>query len=260
MKNNCNYSSYNLTKKYDLFNDKYNTFFDSNNQYIDNNDNIIKIIDNIFDNKEETCGKKYRKINMNIDNNKNDYTKINFNQLLKDNDIPSIINKNKIEINENYLKNNDNYDFAPFLLWKDNNNTPFIDKEHKQINTNSINFNDNYEYNIEIMKEAFFSKENIDYIQKSIILKVYNDTDKNIILKPQKYEIIIQIMNNFWINNCRFLPYNFKEQIEDLNSSVIKYSTNELIKESYFHLNYLKDRDNRDLINTPINTKQRRNI
>ena len=67
-------------------------------------------------------------------------------------------------------------------------------------------------------------------------------------------------MNSFWINKCKYLPYNYKEQIEELNNLIIQYSSEELIKEAYFHLNYLKDRDNRDLMNTPINTKSIRGI
>ena len=148
--------------------------------------------------------------------------------------------------------------FAPFLLWNDTNNKIFTN--NKKISTNNINYSDKYENRIDLMNEAYFSEYNIDYIQKAIIIKVYNDSGKQIVLKPQKYELLIQLMNSFWVNNCKYLPYNYKEQIEELNNLVINYATESLIKEAYFHLNYLKDRKNRELLETPKNTKKKRNI
>ena len=259
MKNNCNYSTYNLTDKYNLFNDNNTSFINNDNQIIDNNDNIINIVDNLFNDmaysNENICGKLYNNINDNTLKNKNNYSKIDFNKLLNDNNLSTIKNNNYYKFNNiNIIDDNT----TPFLLWMDNNQKPI--KINNIINNNLINDNISKNDNIELMKKAFYSNENIDYLQKSIIIKVYNDTNKNIILKKQKYEIIIQIMNSFWINKCKYLPYNYREQIEELNNLIIQYSSEELIKEAYFYLNYLKDKDNRDLINTPINTKSIRSI
>lgn len=258
MKNNCNYSTYNLTDKYNLFNDNNTSFINNDNQFIDNNDDINNIVDNLFNNmaysNENICGKKYNDINDKTYDNTINYSKINFDKLLKDNNLSTIKNNNNYQSNN--ININDN-NITPFLLWMDNNQKPI--KIDNIIDNNLIN-DKSEEDNIELMKKAFYSDENIDYLQKSIIIRVYNDTDKNIILKKQKYEIIIQIMNSFWINKCKYLPYNYREQIEELNYLIIQYSSKELIKEAYFYLNYLKDRDNRDLINTPINTKSIRSI
>jgi hypothetical protein len=168
---------------------------------------------------------------------------------------------NNNEINNNIkLNNNNEYGFIPFLISKDNPNILIKNDKQFDIKNNEINFKNDNVYNIELMKEAFYSKENIDYIQKSIILKVYNDTDKNIILKQQKSHIMLQIMNNYWLNYCKYLPYDFKKQIEDLNNLIINASSKELINQSFYHLNYLKNKDNLLLLDTPINTKQNRNI
>ena len=48
-------------------------------------------------------------------------------------------------------------------------------------------------------------------------------------------------MNSIWTNHCRFLPYNYKEQIRELNHKVANYLVPLLLNESKFYLNYLRD-------------------
>jgi hypothetical protein len=272
MKNNCYYLPFELTNKFDLLNDNSNTL-------INLNDNMNELINDIFDNNinnnQKICGKKYKTIDMNFDinNNNNNDNQFDFNKLLNNNDDNLLNNNNDKLFNNNNDKllnnnndnnkinlNNNDYGLNPILLLKDNPNILIKNDNQLDIKNNEINLKNDNDYNIELMKEAFYSKENIEYIQKSIILKVYNDTDKNIILKQQKNHIMLQIMNNYWLNYCKYLPYDFKKQIEDLNNIIIKSSSEELIKQSYYHLNYLKNKDKILLLNNPINTKQNRNI
>ena len=235
MKNNCNLSTYNLINQ--------TSIYDNNIILNKNNCNYYDINNNYFDLKYDD----FNKLLIIDDNNLN---KIDFNKLLIDNNLSTIKNNNTINLNTDIITENNNYQFAPFLLWKNNDKNPF------NLNNNIILNNDNY---IDLMKIAFYSLENIDFLQKSIIIKVYIDTNKNIILKKQKYEVIIQIMNSFWTNNCNFLPYNYKNQIENLNNLIINYSTSYLIKEAYFYLNYLNDKENRSFLDIPLNTKLNRN-
>ena len=286
MKNNCNYSNYNLTDENILLNNNDENLCNYKNCNYSNFNLIDK--NNLLNNNDEILCNINNLNNIDVLNNEkindDEIYKIDFNKLLNDNNLLNDKNlltiKNNIKLNndnnkldndkldndkldndkkdndkkDNDKKDNDKKDtLAPFLLFQNNDKI-------KSNKTNYVKININDENYIDLMKSAFYSKENIDYLQKSIIIKVYNDTNNNIILKKQKYESIIQIMNSFWTNDCKNLPYNYKEQIEDLNKSIIDYSSKNLIKEAYFHLNYLKDKENRKFINTPLNTKLNKNI
>ena len=154
--------------------------------------------------------------------------------------------------------------FAPFLFFnkhKDNlfENIKGLDKI--DISSNKIlNFDCNYENNINAMKEAFFSIENVDYLQKNIIINIYKQTDTRI--KPQKYATFNQLMNSVWLKYCKLLPYDFTKQIEDLNQRTLSLAIEELSKEVSFQLNYIRDSDvNQKLfIPIPTNTSTRRTL
>jgi len=140
--------------------------------------------------------------------------------------------------------------FAPFLMWNNHENDYFnkIGEVNKlSINTNKIDkcIKENNDEDLQdtelLLRNNFYSEENIKYIQKRIIIKVYEDSNKNYRLKPQKYEIIIQIMNGIYETYCRHLPYNIKEQIEELNEKIIDYTSKILLEETKSYYNYLRD-------------------
>ena len=54
-------------------------------------------------------------------------------------------------------------------------------------------------------------------------------------------------MNHIWTNLCRFLPYDLKEQINELDNDVAEYIAPLLLKESQFYFNYLRDSDRTNL-------------
>ena len=152
----------------------------------------------------------------------------------------------------------DIFNFAPFLMWNDHNNK-YTDKivlsNKMDINNNIIKNNDDITNdNINIMKEVFFMKDNIDIIQYRIIMSIYCKSNKKLRIKEIKNEILVQIMNYIWSTCCKFLPYNFKEQINDLDNKVVNYCVPLLLKEAEFYFNYLRDidRNNRQLLDRPI--------
>jgi hypothetical protein len=182
-------------------------------------------------------------------------------------------NKKYSTYNENIPNITDNIarvSFAPYLIWNNHKEDYFNkigDINKMAININNINKcnnnnnnkinkynpndtniynNDNFENNeIQdtelLLKNNFFSQENITYIQKMIIIRVYEDSNKNYRLKPQKYETIIQIMNGIYETYCRHLPYNIKEQIQELNDKIIEYTSKLLLEETRVYYNYLRD-------------------
>jgi hypothetical protein len=144
--------------------------------------------------------------------------------------------------------------FAPFLMWNNHDNNYFqnVGKiNNMAINENNIyetpkscNNDDNY---VDLMKEAFFSLENMDIIQNRIIISVYLKSDKTLRVNKIKNETLLQVMNSIWTNFCRFLPYDLKEQIDELDNRVVEYIVPLLLKESQFYFNYLRDSDRTNL-------------
>jgi hypothetical protein len=132
--------------------------------------------------------------------------------------------------------------FAPFLMWNEHDDKYF--QTAGKINTNNYPTTDNY---AELMKEAFFSSENMDIIQNRIIYTVFEKSDQTLRINKIKNETLIQIMNQMWSTHCRFLPYNLREQIEDLDQKIIDYAVPLLLQESQFYLNYLRDADRTNL-------------
>lgn len=140
----------------------------------------------------------------------------------------------------NMEKNIENdVNFAPFLMWNDHN-TKYFENLTNTIYTD--NYNNTYE-NVAVMKEAYFSLENIDIIQIMIIKNIFYKSKETLKINKIKHESIIQIMHNIWINTCRYLPYNLKDQIKDLNNKVCNYIVPLLLNEYTFYKNYLRDSD-----------------
>ena len=144
--------------------------------------------------------------------------------------------------------------FAPFLMWNDHDTKYF--ENLKSINSMAINDNNHYDVDqtcnnddnyVDLMKEAYFSLENMDIIQNMLIKNVYYKSGEKLRINKIKHETLIQCMNHMWTNFCRFLPYNYKEQIRSLNHQVTEYLVPLLLKESEFYFNYLRDSDRTNL-------------
>lgn len=144
--------------------------------------------------------------------------------------------------------------FAPFLMWNEHESKYFENVgaiNSLAINDNNIydvqqtcNNDDNY---ADLMRESFFSAENMDIIQNMIIKTVFFQSEKKLRINKIKSETLTQVMNHIWINFCRFLPYDLKEQIRDLDRKVTQYLVPMLLKEANFYFNYLRDSDRTNL-------------
>lgn len=139
--------------------------------------------------------------------------------------------------------------FAPFLMWSDTEKKYFetLGKVNKQALSDRNEYatpktceSDNY---AELLREAFFSQANIDLIQARVIQRAYVETERKVRLRPQKYEHLVQLMNQVFQAHCRFLPYKLREQIADLNERVADFLVPLLLKEIVYHVNYLRDSD-----------------
>jgi hypothetical protein len=144
--------------------------------------------------------------------------------------------------------------FAPWLMWNEHDSKYFenvgkinkIAVEDNNIYDTSKSCKNNNNYT-DLMTEAFFSVENMDIIQNMLIKNVFYKSNETLRINKIKQETLIQVMNNMWTNHCRFLPYNFKEQIRELNQKISDYLVPLLLNESEFYFNYLRDSNRTEL-------------
>jgi hypothetical protein len=161
----------------------------------------------------------------------------------------------KLNLNSQNTSTLDTVSFAPFLMWNVHDSKYFENVG----NINSMAVNDNTIYDTskscnldtnnyaEMMQEAFFSAENMDIIQNTLIKTVFYRSGETVRINKIKQETLIQCMNHIWTNFCRFLPYDLKQQIEDLDDKVVEYLAPLLLKEYTFYKNYLRDSDRTNL-------------
>jgi len=92
------------------------------------------------------------------------------------------------------------------------------------------------------LKDLFFSPENIEIIQRQIILTIYNTTNKRFkITKYQQAEPLNAVMTYIFEGYGRNLPNNITQQIRDLNNQVVKELIPYMITELKQYVGYLYD-------------------
>lgn len=96
----------------------------------------------------------------------------------------------------------------------------------------------------ELVREAYFLPENIEIIQRAIIKNIAKKT--NYIISRQKDDDIIILMNGIYHDYAKHLPYNLKEQVQELNDRTVNFVTPYIISEIESYQKYLID------ANTPL--------
>ena len=71
------------------------------------------------------------------------------------------------------------------------------------------------------LENYFFSNENIELINKKLIMDVFKKTNGEFKISPQKNEDLIIVMRYTFIEYARHLPYDIAKQIRELNCIVI---------------------------------------
>jgi hypothetical protein len=104
------------------------------------------------------------------------------------------------------------------------------------------------------LETYFFSDENMDYINKQIILSVYKNTNKKFRINNQSKEKLLIVMRYIFLEYARHLPYDIKKQILDLNCRVVQDIIPNIITNLNQKIDYLNEINNpRKLIPLPIN-------
>lgn len=117
------------------------------------------------------------------------------------------------------------------------------------------------ECNVEILEKIFFSDENIDIINKQLILSVWKKSNKQYKIEYQDKNKLIIVMRYVFIENAKNLPYNITKQLIDLNCIVVGEIVSNIITNFEQKLGYLKDIEKRgDLIPLPQNTNRNKTL
>lgn len=93
----------------------------------------------------------------------------------------------------------------------------------------------------ERLSQIFYSDDNIELINKQIVLKVFKETQGKIKIPFQSKDDLMVVMRWVYINYARNLPFKIKEQIRSLNSEVMVQVVPKLISQANQHLDYLRD-------------------
>ena len=109
------------------------------------------------------------------------------------------------------------------------NNNNEIKEKDPIITENNINtISRNLEYNL--LSRSFFSKDNINKIQKKIIVGVYEKSNKKYSISNQSERELLIIMRSYYLQYGKNLDTNINQQIEYLNNLVINWSIDEILK------------------------------
>ena len=135
----------------------------------------------------------------------------------------------------------------PFLFLNEHRNN-YFGKLNNSLNEEKKNF-EGY-----ILEEVFFLEKNIDLIQKQIIMRVYNISNKKYLIKYQKNEKISIVMKYIFNEYAQHLPFNIKEQIIELNNKVCDIVSKDIIDNLEAQEKYIRDSTNQPtLIDRPQN-------
>lgn len=92
-----------------------------------------------------------------------------------------------------------------------------------------------------ILSTVFFSDENIELINKQLMIYVYNETDGDLRISPQSKDSLLIAMRWVYDAYARNLPFKIKEQIKDLNNYVIEEIGPRVISNCEQKINYLNE-------------------
>jgi len=99
------------------------------------------------------------------------------------------------------------------------------------------------ECNIDRLTDVFFSDENIELINKQLVLTVFKKSNDRYKIPFQKKEDLIIVMRFIYDKDARHLPFKIKEQIKQLNCSVIKEILPNIITQVEQNITYLDNLD-----------------
>ena len=150
------------------------------------------------------------------------------------------------------MSNNIKFDFneLPIAYFNDNINSNEL---RNQLIKNQVRISECEQGKLE---DIFFSNENIDIINKHLILSVFKKSNGKFKISNQSNEKLIIVMRYIFLEYAKHLPFNIDKQIAELNCRVVGDILPNIFTNVRQKIDYLKEIDcPRPQIPLPINTK-----
>jgi hypothetical protein len=146
---------------------------------------------------------------------------------------------NQSDYSDRIIKSN-TFQELPFILFQD------VNPKTVQMRNEMIkNITKTTECNITDVESLFFSDENIDLINKQIILSVWKRSNNQYKIGFQDKDKILIVMRYIYLEFSRNLPYKLEEQINELNCLVVGEIVPSVITNFEQKLGYLRDIEKR---------------
>jgi len=129
---------------------------------------------------------------------------------------------------------------APFILFQDTN--PKVINMRNEMIKNLVRTNED---NITDIETLFFSDENIEIINKQLILAVWKKSNFKYKIGFQEKNKLLIIMRYVLLEYGKNLPYNIQQQINELNCIVIGEILPNVITNFEQKIGYLRDIEKR---------------
>ena len=94
---------------------------------------------------------------------------------------------------------------------------------------------------LNILSILYFSDENIDLINKQLVLRIYKVTNKKYRIPFQSKDNLLIVMRYVWIQYSKNLDFNIKEQIKKLNCIVVSEITPQIVTNVDQYYGYIRD-------------------
>ena len=135
-----------------------------------------------------------------------------------------------------------NFDQLPSAYFAENKASKLLRKQLVKREIARTDMNPNSDNGgIGILEKYFFSDENAELINKQLILRVYEKSNKQFLIANQKKEDLLIVMRYVFIEYGRNLPYDVKGQIKDLNCRVVSEILPNVMTNADQKIGYLRD-------------------
>lgn len=148
--------------------------------------------------------------------------------------------------------------FPQFYFSENENALEFRNKFKQDTETNTNIKIDNCSG---LVKTIFFSNENIELINKQLIISVYNNSDFKFKISEQSKQSLLIVMEYVFLYYSQNLPNDIKQQIKTLNCRVINEILPKILAELNQRVDYIKEiNTSKKLLPLPINTKSSKTL
>ena len=147
------------------------------------------------------------------------------------------------------------FEFLPSVFFCDNDKSTTMRNEMIK---NQVRVSECFQGSLE---ETFFSEENIDIINKQLILAIFKRTKGEIKISKQSPSSLIIVMRYVFLEYARHLPYDIEGQLRELNCKVITEILPNILTNVNQRIDYLKEIQNpRKLLPIAVNTRTNRSL